>query len=153
MIQKIEKFNHTEVLDINIENKEKIEKEIDIFEEENSLEINENIEKKESETISLKERVLLEKQEKINDILEYGLSENYSKLSEEKKKFFKEEGEKLILEIVLMIDKNPEDTFIKKPEIILEQIQKWLISGFGNNPYSIQQSKIIFDNLKDKFYK
>lgn len=152
-MQEIEKFNHTEIPDINIENKEKIEKEIDIFEEESSLEVNENIKEKELETISLKEKVLLEKQEKINDILEYGLLENYSKLSKEKKKLFREEGEKLILEIVLMIDKNLEDTFIKKPEIILEQIQKWLISGFGNNPYSIQQSKIIFDNLKDKFYK
>ena len=153
MMQEIEKFDNTEILDINIENKEKLEKEIDIFEEENSLEINKNIEKRELETISLKERVLLEKQEKINDILEYGLSENYSKLSQEKKKLFREEGEKLILEIVLMIDKNLEDTFIKNPEILLKQIQKWLISGFGNNPYSIQQSKIIFDNLKDKFYK
>ncbi len=136
----------------NIENREFEEKKIEKIENDNSFEDNiENIKK--DEIISLGDNRSIERQEKINDILEYNLSENYFKLSKEKKKEFKEEGEKLILEILFMMDKNIEDVFIKSPEKILEKIKEWLISGFGNNPYSLQQSKIIFDNLKNKFYK
>jgi len=140
----------------NFENREFKEKKIENFEnrefkENLNEEKIENAEK--NEIISLKDKVLLEKQETINDVLEFGLEENYSKLNEEKRKEFKEEGEKLILDILLLMDKDLEKTFVKDPEEILEKIQKWLISGFSNNPYSIQQSKIIFDNLKNKFYK
>jgi hypothetical protein len=140
----------------NFENREFKEKKIENFEnrefkENLNEEKIENAEK--NEIISLKDKVLLEKQETINDVLEFGLEENYSKLNEEKRKEFKEEGEKLILDILLLMDKDLEKTFVKDPEEILEKIQKWLISGFSNNPYSMQQSKIIFDNLKNKFYK
>jgi hypothetical protein len=149
----IENIENREKFENKVENRENFENKVENnFENEEFVENkNENI--KTEEIISLKDKVLLEKQETINDILEFGLVENYSKLSEEKKKEFKEEGEKLILDIFFIMDKDMEKTFIKSPEEILEKIQKWLISGFANNPYSIQQSKIIFDSLKNKFYK
>lgn len=148
-IENIENFNNNFE---NKENKEFREKNIEEIKDIESLENkHENLENK--EVISLKDKISIERNEDINDILEYGLSENYSKLNEEKKEKFKEGGEKLILEIVLMIDKNIEEVFEKSPDKLLEKIKVWLVSGFGNNPYSIQQSKIIFDNLKNKFYK
>jgi hypothetical protein len=148
----IEKLKSQENIENNFENREFKENQI---EEKVNREIEDNKKENqiEKELISLKYKNQIEKQEQINDILEYGLLENYSKLSEEKKKEFKKEGEKLILEIVFMIDKNIEETFIESPDKILEKIKNWLISGFGDNPYSIQQSKIVFDNLKNKFYK
>jgi len=85
----------------------------------------------------------LEIKKKIENILEKGLNNIYSKMSEDQKNKFKEKGEQTAYEINILLNKTK--VKIKK---IIDLIKNWLLLIPGANKFFIEQeSKIKADEI------